>query len=53
MNIVDYRLMQFTIFNNAVLRGFDPSGFKYRSPDEDIEDILERAQWAKEKGYSL
>lgn len=53
INIADYRLMLFTLFNNAVLHGFDPSGFKYQTPNEESEFIWNEAQRAIKGGYSL
>lgn len=39
VSIIDYRLMIFTIFNNAILNSMDPSKFNYMDEDERYNDL--------------
>ncbi len=39
VSIKDYRLMLFTIFNDAVLQSMDPSGFKFQDDEEEYNAL--------------
>lgn len=49
-----YQMRLFTIFNNAALFSADPSkNFKYLSDDEETEELIKLAEFAKSRGLSL
>ncbi len=53
LDIDDYRLKIFTIFNNAVLHSLGPKDFKFQTDDESASELERQIETAIKKGYSL
>lgn len=53
MDITDYRLSLFTIFNNAALHSMDPKAFQYNAPEEQDNTIINLKELALKRGLSL
>ena len=52
-DIVSYRLMLFTIFNNSVLYSQEPQRFKFQTDEESEEELIGQIEESKKRGLSL
>jgi len=49
-DIKEYRLMLFTVFNNAILHSMDASKFQFQSDEENMSEFKLQIEDAKKRG---
>ena len=49
----DYRLMLFTVFNNAVLHSMDASKFKFQTDEDETNDFIKQIEEVHKRGLDL
>jgi len=53
LDVDDYSLKIFTIFNNAVLHSMDANKFQFQTDDEFHDEFVELISEAKKQGFDL